>query len=212
MGWIWIALAAYSAAASAQSQNGSSGAAGQTAPANQQQASIARQLASIRQQAAGLSLRMVPWSGPPPVFPDAAPPPPCDPVSEEIVAPLIDSAAKANTLDPKLIRAVMEQESALRPCAVSAKGAQGLMQLMPETARELQVEDPFDPAQNVRAGARYLKQLLDKYGGNMAQALAAYNAGPNNVDQSGGIPDIPETRSYVTSILEKLGIKPAREP
>lgn len=213
MAWIWIALAAYSAAASAQPQNGSPGAsAGQSAPVSQQQASIARQLASIRQQAASLSLRMVPWSSPPPAVPDAAAPPACDPISEVVVAPLIENAAKANILDPKLILAVMEQESGRRPCAISPKGAQGLMQLMPETAHELHVEDPFDPAQNVRAGARYLRQLLDKYGGDLPQSLAAYNAGPNTVDQSGGIPDIPETRSYVNNILEKLGIKPAREP
>ncbi|HUP04630.1 MAG TPA: lytic transglycosylase domain-containing protein, partial [Bryobacteraceae bacterium] len=96
----------------------------------------------------------------------------------------------------------------LRPCAVSASGAQGLMQLMPDTADQLAVTDPFDPAQNIEAGARYLKDLIDRYKGDLAQALAAYNAGPGATPQSGGIPAIPETRDYVDSILKKLNIKP----
>ena len=83
------------------------------------------------------------------------------------------------------------------------------MQLMPETAQDLDVSDPFDPGQNVQAGAKYRKQLLGRYKGDVAQALAAYNAGASTVDQAGGIPDISERRSYVTAILEKLGIKPA---
>ncbi|HUK18627.1 MAG TPA: lytic transglycosylase domain-containing protein [Bryobacteraceae bacterium] len=207
MAWIMVLLAA--AAAAARQPDGARAAApaGGSGSVAQQQASIARQRASIRQQAANVSQWMLPWEeGPPPIVEPAAPPA-CDPIADQVVAPLIDSAAKANAVEPKLIRAVMEQESGLRPCAISAKGAQGLMQLMPETAQELQVQDAFDPAQNVQAGAKYLKQLLDKYGGDVAQALAAYNAGPNTVDQSGGVPDIPETRGYVDSILEKLGIK-----
>jgi soluble lytic murein transglycosylase-like protein len=164
----------------------------------QQQASIARQRAAIRQQTANLSLWIPPLSEPPP--PVALPPPACDPLAEENVAPMIETAAKANSVEPKLIRAVMEQESGLRPCAVSPKGAQGLMQLMPQTAAELDVSDPFDPAQNVQGGAKYLRQLLDKFKGDTAQALAAYNAGPN----SAGQPE--ETRQYVAAILQKLGI------
>lgn len=198
MGWMWILLAAYSAA--------SSGPAEVSRPAglSQQQAAIAMQRASIRRQAVNLRLWMVPWDEAPP----AIAPPACDRVADDIVAPLIDSAAKAQAVEPKLIRAVIEQESDFHACAVSPKGAQGLMQLMPETARDLNVTDPFDPSQNVQAGAKYLKQLLDRYKGDVAQALAAYNAGSSVVDQSGGIPDIPETRNYVSAILEKLGIQP----
>jgi len=197
-------LAAHSAAAA--NPHGTARPVGNASVA-QQQASIARQRASIRQQAANLSQWMLPWDEAPPPITEPPAPPACEPIADQVVAPLIDSAAKANAVEPKLIRAVMEHESRLRPCAISAKGAQGLMQLMPETAQELQVQDAFDPAQNVQAGAKYLKQLLDKYSGDVAQALAAYNAGPNTVDQSGGVPDIPETRGYVDSILEKLGIK-----
>ena len=80
------------------------------------------------------------------------------------------------------------------------------MQLMPETATQLGVHDPFDPKENIEAGAKYLRQLLDKYKGDMAQALGAYNAGPSTVDQSGGVPAIPETKDYVDAILKKLGI------
>lgn len=173
-------------------------------PTTAQQASIARQQAAIRQQAANLSLRLIPWDDSPPAPLD--PPTACQPLAEEIVAPLIESAAKAQSVDRELIRAVMEQESGARPCAVSAKGAQGLMQLMPATAQDLQVQDAFDPAQSIQAGAKYLKQLLERYKGDVPHALAAYNAGPNVVDPGGAIPDIPETRGYVEAILQKLGI------
>jgi soluble lytic murein transglycosylase-like protein len=83
------------------------------------------------------------------------------------------------------------------------------MQLMPEVASRLGVKDIFDPKQNVEAGAQYLKELLDKYKGDLSRALAAYNAGPAAVDQANGIPDIPETREYVESILGHLSAKPA---
>jgi len=122
------------------------------------------------------------------------------------IGPLIESAAKASDLQPNLLRAVIEQEAARRPCAVSPKGAKGLMQLMPDTALDLGVTDAFDPRSNVDAGARYLKQLLDKFQGDIPQALGAYNAGPKAVDQAGGIPKIRETQDYVKSILQKLGI------
>jgi soluble lytic murein transglycosylase-like protein len=200
MAWIWILMPLFPAAAAPPPETVHAA----TPVSSAQQASLERQRASVRQQAANLSLWMLPWSEAPPMA-EMATPAACEPIAGDIVAPLIDGAAKANAVEPKLIRAVMEQESALRPCAVSPKGAQGLMQLMPETAQELQVQDPFDPAQNIQAGVKYLKQLLDKYRGDVAHALAAYNAGPNAVDPDRGIPDIPETRSYVDSILEKLG-------
>jgi soluble lytic murein transglycosylase-like protein len=98
----------------------------------------------------------------------------------------------------------MQQESGFRPCAISPKGARGLMQLMPATLEQFKVEDAFDPTANIEAGAAFLKQLLDKYKGDMKLALAAYNAGPAAVDKAGAIPDIKETRDYVESILRKV--------
>ena len=139
--------------------------------------------------------------------PGAETAPVCDPLPEDTVAPMIESAATAQKLPAKLLRGVIAQESGFRPCAVSKKGAKGLMQLMPATAEQFAVEDPFDPAANVAAGAKFLRQLLDKYGGDTALALAAYNAGPATVDEVKGIPDIRETRDYVEAILGKTGIK-----
>ena len=118
-------------------------------------------------------------------------------------------SARLFGLDPTNRRArsragVMLQESGFRPCAVSTAGAAGLMQIMPETADDLGLQDPFDPAANVDAGARYLKQMLDRYHGNTALALAAYNAGPGRTDKSNGIPQIAETVGYVSRILEAI--------
>jgi soluble lytic murein transglycosylase-like protein len=161
-----------------------------------QRESIAKQKEAIRIQAKATGVWLLPGV---PVLQA-----PCDPIDSVVVNPIIDSAAKAQQLDPALVRAVIEQESAFRPCAVSVKGAEGLMQLMPETAEELSVEDPFDPKQNIEGGAKYLKQLIDKYKGSLEQALGAYNAGPGTVDQAGKVPDIPETRDYVKAILDKL--------
>jgi len=164
-------------------------------------ASLEKQRAAVRQQAQSAGATLIPWS-PPPSF--DAPEPACDPLAGDVVTPLIESAAKANELQSTLVRAVIEQESAYRPCAVSHKGAQGLMQLMPQTAGELNVKDVFDPKENIAAGARYLKQLLDKYKGDNKLALAAYNAGPAAVDAVNGVPDIQETRDYVDAILKKI--------
>jgi len=130
--------------------------------------------------------------------------PECDALPEVELTPLIDGAAQVNHVQPQLLRGVIEQESAKRPCAVSAKGAKGLMQLMPATAEQFHVDDPFDAKQNVEAGARYLKELLDRYQGDIKLALAAYNAGPAAVDQAGTIPDIKETQEYVEAIFKKL--------
>jgi soluble lytic murein transglycosylase-like protein len=133
----------------------------------------------------------------------------CEAVPESSVAPTLLEAAQREGLDPKLLTAVIQQESAFRPCTVSDKGAQGLMQLMPETSARLTVKDPFDSKQSIDAGAKYLKELLTRYSGNLALALGAYNAGPEKVDQAGGIiPNIPETTSYVNGILMKLGMQP----
>ena len=128
----------------------------------------------------------------------------CDPVPEADIAPVLLGAAERESLEPRLLSAVIQQESAFRPCAISQKGAQGLMQLMPDTAEHFGVKDPFDTKQNIDAGAKYLKELLTRYGGNLSLALGAYNAGPGKVDQAGGVPPIPETTAYVSEILSRL--------
>ena len=176
----------------------------QTSAIELQRAAIARQRESIRKQAESLGVWL--GSASDSIVTSAAEPS-CAAVPEVAVAPFIESAAKAQDLQPKLLRAVIAQESGFRPCAVSRAGAQGLMQLMPATAEEFGVEDPFDPKQSIAAGARFLKQLIEKYKGDLGQALGAYNAGPATVDQSGGVPDFPETQSFVKAILEKLSTR-----
>ncbi len=135
----------------------------------------------------------------------------CDPIPSKEVDALVSSAAKREDLPPGVLRAVMRRESGFKPCAISIAGAEGLMQLMPETAQELHVADPFDPWQNVRGGAAFLKQLLKRYNGDLNLALSAYNAGPTRVDQAGGVPEISETQTYVANILNEL-ISASLEP
>ena len=112
---------------------------------------------------------------------------------------LIQKAALQHGIDPHLIRAVIKTESNFDPLAISPKGAQGLMQLMPATARELDVSDPLDPQDNINGGAKYLRFLLDSYNWDLELSLAAYNAGPGRVKSI--IPNIPETRKYVAKVL-----------
>ncbi len=118
---------------------------------------------------------------------------------------LIRSAAERYSLDPELIRAIIKVESSFNPYAVSEKGAMGLMQLMPETAKEMEVEAPFQAEENIMGGSRYLRKLLNIFDGDLRLGLAAYNAGPSRVLQHGRIPKIPETEQYVNKVLHEYG-------
>ncbi len=140
---------------------------------------------SLRPEATGYSKRAKPRSGVP---------------AHRGYDSLILREAKLNRLDPALIKAVIAAESNFVPGAVSHAGAEGLMQLMPRTARGMGVDNSFKPAENVRGGSRYLREMLDRYG-DLRRALAAYNAGPKAVDRYQGIPPYPETEAYVERVL-----------
>ena len=169
-------------------------------------ASIEKQRASVRSQvqngraAPAAGFFTAPWPTLTPVVAKAD----CDPIPTTELTPLIGAAAAKHGVETRLVRAVIEKESGGKPCAVSARGAQGLMQIMPATAAELKLEDPFDPKQNVDAGVRYLKMLLDRFKGDLKLALGAYNAGPGAVDKEGGVPANAETTDYVSEILQSL--------
>ena len=163
------------------------------------QRSLAQQRKSIETQvraagaAPGISYKEVPWT-----------PPDCDPLSQPELNLMIGEASAKNGVSPVLVREVARQESGFKPCAVSSKGAEGIMQLMPATQSQFAVANPFNAKENLDAGTKLLKQLLDRYGGDLTKALSAYNAGAGTVDKSGAIPDIPETKNYVLSILQEL--------
>jgi len=172
-----------------------------------QRVSVRKQAQTATRTAPSNAFFTAPWVSPPETTPPADPAPPaveCDPPPKEKIGEIVSEISKREGLTPNLLHAVIEQESSYLPCAVSPKGAQGLMQLMPGTAAELGIADPFDPRENVGGGARYLKQLLVKYEGNLPLALAAYNAGPGRVDAARSIPAIPETMNYVEQILNRM--------
>ncbi|MBM3812885.1 MAG: lytic transglycosylase domain-containing protein [Acidimicrobiia bacterium] len=196
--------------------------------------SIARQRDSVKRQvksspADSSSWFTVPWNeedaiqpiepvkapadggqDPPPISTTAASfnlwTPHCPPVPPQLLNPHIDRAAALGGLSADLLHAVIQKESSFQPCAVSSKGALGLMQLMPATAAGLGVRNPFDPIDNLYGGARYLGNLLGRYDGNLNLALGAYNAGPAKVDSYGGVPPYPETQNFVRGVLSLLGL------
>ncbi len=122
-------------------------------------------------------------------------------IDELVLETYIDAASQAQQLSPALIKAVIRAESNFDPKAVSVSGAQGLMQLMPETAEDLKLGDPFDPEENIHGGTRYLRYLLDRFDQDLRLAIAAYHAGPGNVLRHGGVPPIEQTRSYIKKVL-----------
>lgn len=122
-------------------------------------------------------------------------------IRRESILSLVQRYGRTHGIDPCLVQAVLEVESDYRPNAVSSKGAQGLMQIMPETQNDLGLQRPFDPEANIAAGVRYLNQLLERFP-EVELALAAYNAGPGTVDAYNGIPPYPETRRYVRKVLD----------
>ena len=189
----------------------------QDAPAQQPQRVRAAMAASLEKQRASVAqqLKFIKSPVPPalvrPAFAVSSftvPPPmayACEPVAQPELSKMIDNVAHEQSVDPALVREVARQESGFRACAVSPKGAQGLMQLMPATQAQLDVRDPFNPQESLSAGAKLLKQLLDRYQGDLSLALSAYNAGMTRVDRTLSIPEIPETKGYVADILGRLG-------
>lgn len=145
------------------------------------------------------------------IEPDDAPAPaaapPATPGSAADIHKLVGDASGRHRIDADLISSVIQAESGFNPRARSPKGAQGLMQLMPQTASQLGVGDAFDPGSNVDAGTRYLRELLGRYNGDMVKALAAYNAGPHRVEQYHGVPPYRETRAYVARIVHDFNRK-----
>src|SRR6266571_4696523 len=129
-------------------------------------------------------------------------------VAQEPVLPLIHRLAQQYSIDPRLVHAIITVESNFDPRAVSRAGAQGLMQLMPDTAARYRVENPFDPQANIEGGIRYLRDLLRLFPGDLRHVLAAYNAGEGAVQQYGGIPPYPETQRYVERVLALYSVAP----
>lgn len=136
------------------------------------------------------------------------------PVPSSEISRLISNHARRQGLAPRLVQALVQVESGYNPRARSSKGAMGLMQLMPATARELGVDQPYDPDQNIRGGTDYLHKMLRRFSGDLTLALAAYNAGPTAVERYQGIPPYRETRNYVRKVLSlyQNGVAPGAPP
>ena len=149
--------------------------------------------------ASALQNAQAPPSAEPDTDPDGNPVQPLSPGVQSYQSLIRAAAAKYN-IDPKLVQSVMEVESGGNAQAVSKAGALGLMQLMPENVSEAGISNPFDPAQNIDAGAKQLSDVLSQFGGNVPLALAAYNAGPNAVKRYGGVPPYPETQHYIGKV------------
>jgi soluble lytic murein transglycosylase-like protein len=194
-------------------------AAGQSTPSQDQsrstqvrsamEASIRRQKESVQRQIVQQESRQRPKQGVAPAVRATPSPvtffaPECTISAPEDLQQQIEQAAVEQGVAAGLLRAVAHAESGFQPCAMSPKGAQGLMQIMPATARDLGLVDPWDPQQSLAAGAKYLRQLLDRYDGDVRLALGAYNAGPARVDRTGGVPPILETQDYVRRILSEF--------
>ena len=186
-----------------------------SAAASKQSTSIEKMISSIEKQKAAAQSQ-VGAGGPadsfftsawvtPAAIPVPAIIPSCQPMAEDDLKALIADPAKTQNVKPEVIRAVIRRESDSYACAVSDKGALGLMQLLPEVAQQFGA-DPLDPQQNIQAGTKYLKQLMTRYKGDLRLALAAYNAGPQRVDTDKKVPDIPETTAYVEAILKDLNL------
>lgn len=172
------------------------------------EASLDKQRASVQTQARTAGASMTPWT-PPTASATVEKPsimfqPLCDAIPQPELSSMIDDASNKNGVASSVIREVARQESGFRPCVVSPKGAQGLMQLMPATQDQFKVIDPFNPMASLDAGTKLLKQLLDRYHGDLSLALSAYNAGAGTVDKAGGIPNIAETQHYVSNIMGRI--------
>lgn len=167
--------------------------------------SLAKQAIAVQQQARAASA-----TGKGPTISPGGPARPelaCEPMTQPALDQMIEIAAKQSLVDATLVREVARQESSFYPCAVSPKGATGLMQLMPDTQAKLNVANPTDPQESLLAGAKLLKELLLRYNGNLTRALSAYNAGTGSADRFPGIPPIAETQQYVRSILDRLRMR-----
>jgi soluble lytic murein transglycosylase-like protein len=158
-------------------------------------ASLDKQRASVRRQAGSARASRVLWSGSKTA---------CEPIRNPELGRIVGEAAQKNKVSPALVLEVAREESGFRPCAVSSKGAEGLMQLMPSTQAQFEVQDPFNAKESLNVGTTLLKQLLERYHGDVALALSAYNAGASRVDKAGGVPKISETRQYVSDIVGRL--------
>jgi hypothetical protein len=192
-------------------QNQEDAIAKQRSAATAMQESLAKQRASVQQQMGTTGVgtffvlpRAESLGGVNGSLPAPTSVPICAPLPDPEVESLVGETAQRDGVNSDLLRTVMKQESGFRPCAVLSKGAMGLMQLMPTTAEQFGIVNPFDAVSNVDAGARFLKQLLNRYGGDFPKALGAYNAGPSKVDAAGTVPAIPETMEYVRQILAAL--------